>query len=122
MPIRQRHRTICLNIWNLSESNMAVISNRAQYESLPTLGDNTIQSLEKMLFSQAHQMLDQGKQQGIVKPLDNETLLNLAFSPIVTIITKQKQGILSIQDSIDDIINASWDAIIIHTNLELVSR
>ncbi len=114
MSIKQKHRTICLNIWNLNESNTSVISNRAQYESLPTLGDKSIQSLEKQLFSQVHQILDQGKQQGFIKPLDNETLMHLSFSPIVMMLTKQRQGILSIQDSIDDIINASWDAIITH--------
>ncbi len=115
MSVKQRHQVICLNIWNLSESNQSVISNRVQYESLPTDDRRDIQIREQKLFHQVHQMLNQGKQQNILKPLANEILICLGFEPLLSIVRKKNWGIIPHQpDGIDAIIEASWDAIIQH--------
>ncbi len=115
MPLKERYRTMWLNIWNLASSNLSAISNRVQYDSLPFTNNNSIRELERKMFSQVDRLFDQGKEHGVFKPLHNDVLAGLSFEPSVALARKHALGFYQLSnDELEAAIEASWDAIIKH--------
>ncbi|RBM45782.1 TetR family transcriptional regulator [Vibrio tarriae] len=115
MSLQKRFRTMWLNIWTLAGSCRDIISNRVQYESLPTTTCCNVRELEQKMFAKVELLFDQGKQQGIFKPLDNHLLSALSFETTVTLARQYALGFYQLDDStLDTMIQASWDAITQH--------
>ncbi|EHZ2782284.1 TetR/AcrR family transcriptional regulator [Vibrio parahaemolyticus] len=115
MPLKERYRTMWLNIWNLAGSNLNAISNRVQYDSLPCTTRNKTWELERKMFAQVDRLFNQGKEQGVFKPLDNEVLSGLSFEASVALARKHALGFYQLDDdALEAAIEASWDAIIKH--------
>ncbi|GHW86399.1 transcriptional regulator, TetR family [Vibrio cholerae] len=67
------------------------------------------------MFAKVELLFDQGKQQGIFKPLDNHLLSALSFETTVTLARQYALGFYQLDDStLDAMIQASWDAITQH--------
>lgn len=66
MPLKERYRTMWLNIWNLAGSNLNAISNRVQYDSLPCTTRNKTWELERKMFAQVDRLFNQGKEEGVL--------------------------------------------------------
>ncbi|HCH0724013.1 TPA: TetR/AcrR family transcriptional regulator [Vibrio parahaemolyticus] len=115
MPLKERYRTMWLNIWNLASSNLNAISNRVQYDSLPCTTRNKTWELERKMFAQVDRLFNQGKEEGVFKPLDNEVLSGLSFEASVALARKHALGFYQLDDdALEAAIEASWDAIIKH--------
>ncbi|HAS6975289.1 TPA: TetR family transcriptional regulator [Vibrio parahaemolyticus] len=115
MPLKKRYRTMWLNIWNLAGSNLNAISNRVQYDSLPCTTRNKTWELERKMFAQVDRLFNQGKEEGVFKPLDNEVLSGLSFEASVALARKHALGFYQLDDdALEAAIEASWDAIIKH--------
>ncbi|TOM86482.1 TetR/AcrR family transcriptional regulator [Vibrio parahaemolyticus] len=115
MPLKERYRTMWLNIWNLAGSNLNAISNRVQYDSLPCTTRNKTWELERKMFAQVDRLFNQGKEEGVFKPLDNEVLSGLSFEASVALARKHALGFYQLDDdALESAIEASWDAIIKH--------
>ncbi len=115
MPLKERYRTMWLNIWNFSNSNVCAISNRAQYDSLPTTTNTKIREMERKMFSQVDRLFNQGKEEGVFKPLNNDVLGALSFEASVALARKHALGFYQLSnDELEAAIEASWDAIIKH--------
>ncbi|TOE77779.1 TetR family transcriptional regulator [Vibrio parahaemolyticus] len=115
MPLKERYRTMRLNIWNLAGSNLNAISNRVQYDSLPCTTRNKTWELERKMFAQVDRLFNQGKEEGVFKPLDNEVLSGLSFEASVALARKHALGFYQLDDdALEAAIEASWDAIIKH--------
>lgn len=115
MPLKQRFRTMWLNIWSLASSDGDLICNRLQYESLPTTTDCNTRELERKMFTKVDLLFDQGKNQGLFKPLDNQILAALSFETTVVLAQKHVSGLYQLDnDQLQAVIEASWDAIIQH--------
>ncbi|ERM63184.1 TetR family transcriptional regulator [Vibrio mimicus CAIM 1883] len=115
MSLQERFRTMWLNIWTLAGSSRDIISNRVQYESLPTTTCCNVRELEQKMFAKVELLFDQGKQQGLFKPLDNHLLSALSFETTVTLARQYTLGFYQLDDStLDAMIQASWDAITQH--------
>ncbi|EPM4835767.1 TetR family transcriptional regulator [Vibrio parahaemolyticus] len=115
MPLEERYRTMWLNIWNLAGSNLNAISNRVQYDSLPCTTRNKTWELERKMFAQVDRLFNQGKEEGVFKPLDNEVLSGLSFEASVALARKHALGFYQLDDdALEAAIEASWDAIIKH--------
>ncbi|WP_281961624.1 TetR/AcrR family transcriptional regulator [Vibrio parahaemolyticus] len=115
MPLKERYRTMWLNIWNLAGSNLNAISNRVQYDSLPCTTRNKSWELERKMFAQVDRLFNQGKEEGVFKPLDNEVLSGLSFEASVALARKHALGFYQLDDdALEAAIEASWDAIIKH--------
>ncbi|EGR0760118.1 TetR/AcrR family transcriptional regulator [Vibrio parahaemolyticus] len=115
MPLKERYRTMWLNIWNLAGSNLNAISNRVQYDSLPCTTRNKTWELERKMFAQVDRLFNQGKEEGVFKPLDNEVLSGLSFEASVALARKHALGFYQLDDdALEAAIEASWDAIIKH--------
>ncbi|WP_079882915.1 TetR/AcrR family transcriptional regulator [Vibrio parahaemolyticus] len=115
MPLKERYRTMWLNIWNLAGSNLNAISNRVQYDSLPCKTRNKTWELERKMFAQVDRLFNQGKEEGVFKPLDNEVLSGLSFEASVALARKHALGFYQLDDdALEAAIEASWDAIIKH--------
>lgn len=115
MPLKQRFRTMWLNIWSLASSDGDLICNRLQYESLPTTTGCNTRELERKMFTKVDLLFDQGKNQGLFKPLDNQILAALSFETTVVLAQKNVSGLYQLDnDQLQAVIEASWDAIIQH--------
>ncbi|TON43767.1 TetR family transcriptional regulator [Vibrio parahaemolyticus] len=115
MPLKERYRTMWLNIWNLAGSNLNAISNRVQYDSLPCTTRNKTWELERKMFAQVDRLFNQGKEEGVFKTLDNEVLSGLSFEASVALARKHALGFYQLDDdALEAAIEASWDAIIKH--------
>ncbi|MEF3023168.1 TetR family transcriptional regulator VexR [Vibrio mimicus] len=116
MSLQERFRTMWLNIWTLAGSSRDIISNRVQYESSPTTTTCcNVRELEQKMFAKVELLFDQGKQQGLFKPLDNHLLSALSFETTVTLARQYTLGFYQLDDStLDAMIQASWDAITQH--------
>ncbi|EGR3114357.1 TetR/AcrR family transcriptional regulator [Vibrio parahaemolyticus] len=115
MPLKERYRTMWLNIWNFAGSNLNAISNRVQYDSLPCTTRNKTWELERKMFAQVDRLFNQGKEEGVFKPLDNEVLSGLSFEASVALARKHALGFYQLDDdALEAAIEASWDAIIKH--------
>ena len=114
-PIKQRYRTMWLNIWNLAGTNLAAIKNRVQYDSLPITNSLNFRELERKMFAQVELLFNEGKEQGLFKPLDNEVLSGLSLAASVSLARKHSLGFYQLDEAaLEAAIEASWDAIIKH--------
>lgn len=113
MPLKLRYRTMWLNIWSLASSNSTTIRNRAQYDSLPSSETRNSREAERQFFAQVDRMFDEGKAQGLFRPMANELLFTLSLEVSVTLARKHSLGIYQLDEAeIESAIEASWDAII----------
>ena len=114
-PIKQRYRTMWLNIWNLAGTNLAAIKNRVQYDSLPIKNSLNFRELEREMFAQVELLFNEGKEQGLFKPLNNEVLGGLSLAASVSLARKHSLGFYQLDEAeLESAIEASWDAIIKH--------
>ncbi|PFG45649.1 TetR family transcriptional regulator [Vibrio sp. ES.051] len=115
MPLKERYQAMWLNIWSLASSDLNALCNRVQYESLPTSNRSNTRELERQMFAQVELLFDQGKAEGVFKPLDNEVLSGLSFEASVTLARKHALGFYQLDNkALKATIEASWDAIIKH--------
>lgn len=113
--IKLRYRTMWLNIWNLAGTNPGVIKNSVLYDSLPVINSVTFRELERKMFAQVEQLFNEGKEQGIFKPLNNEILSGLSLAASVSLARKHSLGFYQMDEAaFEAVIEASWDAIIKH--------
>ncbi|KAB1460447.1 TetR/AcrR family transcriptional regulator [Vibrio panuliri] len=114
-PLKDRYRIMWLNTWNLALSNKNALSNQVQYDSLPCNTDIEIRAQERQKFHQVHKLFEDGKAQGLFKPIANEVLSGLTFEACVALARKHAWGFYQLDDdAIEAAINASWDAVINH--------
>ena len=115
MPLKERFKMMWLNIWELAQSSSATLSNRVQYESLPTTISCNVKELERKMFAKVDLLFDQGKEQGLFKPLDNQILSALSFETTVALARKKAMECYQLDDSaLNAVFDASWDAITQH--------
>ncbi|NGZ14072.1 TetR/AcrR family transcriptional regulator [Vibrio aestuarianus] len=115
MPLKERFTAMWLNIWQLAQSRRAILSNRVQYESLPITTSCNVRELERKMFAQFDLLFNQGKEQGLFKPLDNQVLSALSFETTVALARKQAMECFQLDEqSLHAVIDASWDAITQH--------
>lgn len=115
MPLKERFRTMWLNIWAMAYQEDAPLINRGQFENLPRRNTMEQQQLEQKLFSKVHRLFEEGKAQGLLKPLDNEILSVLGLEPSACLARKHLTGVLHVNEkSREAALEACWDAITQH--------
>ncbi|WP_162045312.1 TetR/AcrR family transcriptional regulator [Vibrio taketomensis] len=114
-PLRDRYRQMWLNTWNLALCNKNALSNRVQYDSLPSNVEPEVRAQEKLMFHQVNKLFEDGKAQGVFKPIANEVLSGLTFEACVALARKHAIGFYQLDDAaLEAAIDASWDAVINH--------
>ncbi|MGF1701070.1 TetR/AcrR family transcriptional regulator [Photobacterium makurazakiensis] len=115
MPLKQRFRTIWLNIWDMTTQEDAPIINRGQFENLPRRESHEQRLLEKKMFAKVDRLFNEGKATGLFKDLDNEILSVLSLEPCACLARKHVNGVFKVNETaMEAAIDASWDAIIQH--------
>lgn len=115
MPLKERFRTIWLNIWMMANQEDAPLINRGQFESLPRRQGLEQRQVEQKMFAKVNQLFDEGKACGLFKPLDNEILSVLSLEPSACLARKQIKGVYQVSDdALDAALEACWDAITQH--------
>lgn len=115
MPLKNRFRTMWLNIWNMANQGDAPLINRGQFENLPRRQGQEQHQLEQKLFAKVNQLFDEGKACGQFKQLDNEILSVLSLEPSACLARKHVNGVFNVSDDARDAaLEACWDAITQH--------
>lgn len=115
MPLKERFRTIWLNIWTMANQEDAPLVNRGQFDNLPRRQGQEQRQIEKKMFAKVNQLFDEGKACGLFKPLDNEILGVLSLEPSACLARRQIKGIYKVNDeALEAAIEACWDAITQH--------
>ncbi len=115
MSLKERYCTMWMNIWTLASSSSTTLSSRVQYDSLPCAHNPENRQLEREMFSKINELFEQGKEQGIFKPLENPVLAGLSFETSVVLARKQSMGLYQLEgEALRAAMEASWDAIINH--------
>ncbi|MBD1576062.1 MULTISPECIES: TetR/AcrR family transcriptional regulator [Vibrio] len=116
MPIKQQFILIWKNVAHLTSTKTEIdtILNRIQYEALPTTTRRHTEQ-ERQLFGKIEKLFNQGKAQGIFKPLDNHILASLSLDVSLALARKHALGCYTVTESaLESAIEASWDAVILH--------
>ena len=114
MSLKEQYRTIWLNIWNLSSTKSAVKSH-FMYEQFDYTDENSIREREKEMFYKVVALFEKGKEEGLFKPLDTYILFSVSLDSSIALARKQYNKCIQLDsDSIEQAIEASWDAIIKH--------
>ncbi|MEC6816814.1 TetR/AcrR family transcriptional regulator [Photobacterium toruni] len=115
MSLKQRYRTMWLNLWHMSVNGEAPLINQGQFQHLPRDNSYEKKVIKKQLFNCVNQMFDEGKACQLFKPLDNEILSTLSLDTSCYLARRKINDGLEITDSeLNAAIDASWDAIIQH--------
>lgn len=115
LPLKQQYRTMWLNIWCISASNIDSLKTRVQYDSIPLPNCQLAREQERQMFALVDGLFTEGKKQGVFKNLDNEILSGLSLEVSVSLARKHILGLYQLEDNaLDAAIEASWDAIIKH--------
>ncbi|MBD1574670.1 TetR/AcrR family transcriptional regulator [Vibrio sp. S17_S38] len=116
MTIKDRFILIWKNVAHITSTKTEIdmILNRIQYEALPTASRCKTEQ-ERLLFYKIENLFNEGKAQGIFKPLDNHILASLSLDVSLALARKHVLGCYTITESaLDSAIYASWDAVIQH--------
>ena len=113
-PLKEQFTRMWKNLWYLPRQEDAPLLTRNQFESLPISHHDQLRQKKDVLFSTVHRFFNEGKQQGVFKPLPNPVLWAIGLEPSIGLTTKHLSDGLDVNDAIlEDIINACWDAIIL---------
>ncbi|MFV0574580.1 MAG: TetR/AcrR family transcriptional regulator [Vibrio sp.] len=116
MSLKERFRLIWKNITFIAttQNEVDVILNRIQYESLPT-NSTRDSEFERKLFHKIESLFNEGKSQGVFKPLDNHLLACLSLDVSLSIARKNALGCYAASEAdLEAAMEASWDAVILH--------
>jgi TetR/AcrR family transcriptional repressor of multidrug resistance operon len=116
MPLKQRYRTLWLNIWHHAQTKHAVKSHML-YEQLfsQEVDYSKLQRENDRLFYKVKNLFDEGKAQGLFKQMDNKVLSGISLESSVTLARKQRINCTELSDEVlEQAIEASWDALIKH--------
>lgn len=119
MPLKVRYRCLWLNIWHHARTENALKSHLL-YEQLISLHLDhqqlaQLRQRENQLFCTIHNLFEEGKQQGLFKPLDNKILFGVSLESSSSLARKQRTNCIELNDeALEMAIEASWDALIQH--------
>lgn len=112
----EQYRLICQNLWQFSTQNSDILLSKAQFDHLPpeTLrvqNEDVRQHVQPLVT-----LFEQGKLNGILKPLPDEVLFSLGMEPYFALARQHLTRLVSLDEvCLEQTILASWDAIAIHT-------
>lgn len=110
--LKQRYQRICANIWHFCINNRAITLSKAQFDHLPT---EVLRSQRQDAWQQLQPLRDlfaEGRRQKLIKDLPDDVLASLSFEPYIYMASQQLLGVINVdQTQLDQIMDASWDAI-----------
>jgi TetR/AcrR family transcriptional repressor of multidrug resistance operon len=112
MDLKEMYRTLWLNLWHFARTEDSVKSHLV-FSQLSTEDSQRIFKQEKDIFYRIEYLFNQGKLQGIFKPLDNKVLSCISLESSTAMARKQRNNCFQVDDqTIELVINASWDALL----------
>ncbi|MDA9557752.1 TetR/AcrR family transcriptional regulator [Vibrio sp.] len=119
VSVEKRYRIAWLNTWHLASTNLSLLLNRVQFDSIPLTGNDELRKKEKDMFPQIELLFRDGKKNGIVKSLPNQMLITLSFGACINMARRHALGYFQLDETdLEYMLQASWDAITIHPNVE----
>lgn len=112
--LRDQFERLWRNTWHMMLQRDHLLLSRDQFEALPRDNHAHTQQ-ERIAFADLYHVIQQGKDQGLFKPMNDEVLIALGLEPAVCLARKQVRGVITLSDdAIADAIHACWDAISLH--------
>ncbi len=114
MSLKEKYRTIWFNIWHYANTEDAV-KTHFLYSQLATHNPAQLERTEKTMFAPINAMFEEGKASGLFKPLNNKILISISLESSAALARKkQNWGYQIDNDSLEQALEASWDALIQH--------
>lgn len=114
LSLKQRYQRICANIWHFCINNRAITLSKAQFDHLPTEILRSQRQAAWQQFQPLHDLFAEGRRQKLIKDLPDDVLGSLSFEPYMYMASQQLLGVIQIdQTQLNQIMDASWDAIAI---------
>ena len=112
LTLAEQYRHICRNFWQFCLNQPEVLSCKAQFDHLPKdILQQQHQNAEE-IFSPLHTLFEDGRRQGVIKPLSDEVLFCLGLEPLMGLGQKHHLGVETLDDAtVDLIIDAAWEAL-----------
>ncbi|QCP03177.1 TetR/AcrR family transcriptional regulator [Salinivibrio kushneri] len=112
--LKRQFERLWRNTWTMMLQRDHLLLSRDQFDALPR-DDQSHTQQEREAFSDLYLVFQEGKQQGVLKPLDDEVLITLGLEPAFCLARKQVRGVITLDShAIADAIHACWDAISLH--------
>lgn len=114
MQLKEKYITIWLNIWHFSKTKNAIKSHMLFEQLCSNQSEQDTLKVKKM-FYKIDQMFNEGKAQGVFKPLDNDILSSVSIESSAALARRHRKNCFQIdEEAINQAIDASWDALINH--------
>lgn len=108
----EQHQKLCSNLWYFSINNPCILLSKAQFDHLPPDVLRSQREAAWTLFEPLIRFFQSGRDSGLIKHLPDDVLGSLSFEPYVFLARQHVLGMIMIdQICLDQIIQASWDAI-----------
>ncbi|MFT6914402.1 MAG: TetR/AcrR family transcriptional repressor of multidrug resistance operon [Motiliproteus sp.] len=112
MALSQQYRYLWLKIRDFLLHNPDHFSSKVQYEHSPYFNPQQQRLRMEQLFSPILQMLQQGVDTGVFKPLPIPLLMTLSLDLVPLLVQKHFRGYLLLDEAASEAaIEASWDAL-----------
>lgn len=113
--LQQQYRSICCNIWRFCLDNPCITHSKLQFDHLPPDVLRCHRSYAWEIFQPLKTLLNQGREQGLIKPLADDVLITLSIEPCIFMARQHLLGVIEVDTrQLGNIISASWDAIATH--------
>lgn len=115
VSLQQQYRSICCNLWRFCLDNPCITHSKLQFDHLPPDVLRSHRSYAWEILQPLKTLFNQGREQGLIKPLADDVLITLSIEPCIFMARQHLLGVIEIDTrQLGDIINASWDAIATH--------
>lgn len=113
---KQQYQRICANIWHFCIENRAITLSKAQFDHLPADVLRSQRSDAWQQFQPLRDLFAQGRRNGEIKNLPDDVLGSLSFEPYMYMASQQLLDVINVdQNQLQQIMDASWDAIATET-------
>ena len=118
-PLYQQYRLIWLSLWAYFQRFPDRVLCKNQFDQLPPEVQLQQHIQAKQHFSPLVEVFNSGREQGLLKPLSDETLACLSIEACALLAQKQILGLLTVDDdNLESVVAASWDAIAINSEFK----
>ncbi len=101
-----------INLWRFSCREIETVLCKNQFDHLPFDVVQRQQASLRAVMKPLIDFIEQGREQGILKPLPDEVLFALGFDHYALLARRQHQGLIQVEPDLEQqMISAGWDAI-----------
>lgn len=112
LPYFEQYQRVCLCLWHLFIREPNLLLCKLQFDHLPSEVIRQSEAQSRKYDNPLAELFNNGKQQGILKPLANDVLFTLGLEPCLALVLKHILGTFIVDETtLHAVIQATWDGI-----------